>query len=97
MTPDQIYRALGERRKVWLMAIEEEARDEGTLNAIEATPENVAALRDTQNLRWERIAVRVLGDAKQTGRVKSLYDQAHGAGASRRSYTGRGRRFVDME
>src|SRR6266699_2233535 len=58
---------------------------------------SVAALRDERQLRWERFAARVFGDARRVEEVRSHYDQAHGPGASARSYTGRGRRFPEME
>ena len=95
-TPDQIYPALGRSRRVWLLAITEEARQSGVLGTGAATPENVAALRERENLRWERIAARVLGDPARTELVKLLYDEARGTGAAKRSYTGRGRRFPGM-
>ena len=49
MTPDRIFRGLDERREIWLLAIDEEARHDGVLSAIEPIPENVAALCDTEN------------------------------------------------
>jgi hypothetical protein len=97
MTPDQIYRDSGNRRAAWLIAIEEEARRAGVLGATPATPEEVAKLRDGENLRWERIAARVFADAKRSNDVRDLYDEAKGTGASRRSYTGRGRRVADID
>ena len=81
----------------WLTALEEEARLENELAAYPASPRSVAALRDERQLRWERIAARVFGDARRVEEVRSLYDEAHGPGASSRSYTGRGRRFPEME
>ncbi len=97
LTPDQIYTAMGAKRLYWLTAIEEEARLDNELAAFPATAESVVALRDERQLRWERIAARVFGDARRTEDVRSLYDQAHGPDASSRSYTGRGRRFPEME
>jgi alkylated DNA nucleotide flippase Atl1 len=97
LTPDQVYTAMGAKRVYWLTAIEEEARLENELAAFPASPASVAALRDERQLRWERIAARVFGDARPVADVRSLYDQEHGPDASSRSYTGHGRRFPDME
>ncbi len=97
LTPDQVYTAMGARRVYWLTAIEEEARLEGELATFPASPGSAAALRDERQLRWERIAARVFGDARRVAEVRRLYDQAHGPDASSRSYTGRGRRFPEME
>ena len=97
LTPDQVYTAMGAKRVHWLTAIEEEARLENELAAFPASPESITALRDERQLRWERIAARVFGDARRVADVRSLYDQAHGPEASARSYTGRGRRFPEME
>jgi hypothetical protein len=88
---------MGDKHVYWLMVIEEEARLENELASYPAIPGSVAALRDERQLRWERIAARVFGDAGRVEEVRSLYDQAHGPGASSRSYTGRGRRFPEME
>ena len=87
---------MGAKRAYWLTAIEEEARLDNELAAYPASPRSVAALRDERQLRWERIAARVFGDARRTDEVRSLYDEAHGPGAASRSYTGRGRRFPEM-
>lgn len=97
LTPGQVYHAMGAKRVHWLTALEEEARLEGELAAYPASPQTVAALRDERHLRWERIAARVFGDARRVQDVRSLYDKAHGVDASARSYTGRGRRFPEME
>jgi len=97
LTPGQVCQAMGAKRVYWLMALEEEARLEDELATYPASPQSVAALRDERQLRWERIAVRVFGDARRVEEVRSLYDKAHGPGASSRSYTGRGRRFPEME
>ena len=97
LTPGQVSAAMGDKRVDWLTAIEEEARLENEFAASPASPDSVAALRDERRLRWERIAARVFGDAGRVDEVRSLYDQAHGPGASARSYTGRGRRFPEME
>jgi hypothetical protein len=88
---------MGAKSVYWLTALEEEARLENELAAYPASPRSVAALRDERKLRWERIAARVFGDARRVEEVRSLYDEAHGPGASSRSYTGRGRRFPEME
>jgi uncharacterized protein with ParB-like and HNH nuclease domain/alkylated DNA nucleotide flippase Atl1 len=97
LTPGQACTAMGGKSMHWLMAIEEEARLENELAAFPATPASVTTLRDERQLRWERIAARVFGDARRVADVRSLYDQAHGHNASSRSYTGRGRRFPEME
>jgi alkylated DNA nucleotide flippase Atl1 len=97
MTPQQIFETLGQKRVHWLTAIEEEARLQGELAAFPATPENASSLRDRRQLRWERIAARIFGDANRVAEVRRLYDQQHGPDASSRTYTGRGRRFPDME
>jgi hypothetical protein len=97
LTPDQIYEANGRSRSDWLAAIEEEARLEDELGACEATADAVVALRDERHLRWERIAARVFGDARRVREVRALYDEAKGEGASAQSYTGRGRRFAEMD
>jgi hypothetical protein len=96
LTPDQISAAIGEKRGPWLTAIEEEARLDGELAAFPTNPESVTTLRDERQLRWERIAARIFGDARRVTDVRTLYDQANGPGASARSYTGRGRRFPQM-
>jgi len=96
LTPDQIWADYGRQRKTWLVAIEEEAKLENEFGTYPATPGAVVALRDGRRLRWERIAVRVFGDPRDVAPARELYDRAKGAGASRRSYTGRGRRFPDM-
>jgi hypothetical protein len=97
MTPDQIASRYGRRRGPWLVAIEEEAKLEGEFNTFSPTPENVTSLRNARTLRWERIAVRITGDPRSTSLARALYDEANGVGASRRSYTGKGRRFEEME
>ena len=97
MTPDKVYEAMGSKRVYWLAAIEEEARLEGELEAFPATAETVVMLRDERQLRWERIAARVFGDARRVQDVQRLYDEVHGEGAASRSYTGRGRRFPGMD
>jgi hypothetical protein len=96
LTPDQIYARTDRARATYLIAIEEEAALEGELGAFTPTPKTVTDLRDRRNLRWERIAARILSDAARTTDVKKRYDQARGPGAHRKSYTGRGRRFPEM-
>ena len=96
-TPDQICKRSPHRRAVYLAAIEEEARLEGEFGAFEPSEEVVRYLRDNRNLRWERIAARVYGEAGKTTAAKALYDSAKGEGAAERSYTGRGRRFPAMD
>jgi hypothetical protein len=39
----------------------------------------------------------VLGDPRKTSQAKELYDLGKNEGAARRSYTGRGRRFPEMD
>lgn len=97
-TPDQIaLKGRSRDRAIFLAAIEEEARLEGEFNTMPATPATVVKLRDQRQLRWERIAVRIFGDPNRRDDTKSLYDRARGPGASKRSYTGQGRRFPDMD
>jgi hypothetical protein len=94
---EQICAAATNRRATWFMALEEEARLAGELNSFEPNAENAASLRDERRLRWERIAVRLYGDASRSEDARRLYDQAKGAGAATRSYTGRGRHFSGMD
>jgi hypothetical protein len=96
-TPDQIARYGGNPHSLWLAAIEEEARLNNEHGTFPARPEAAVTLRDERQLRWERIAVRIYGDPRRTSEVRRLYDEAKGTGASRRSYTGQGRRFPSME
>lgn len=88
---------LGGGRNLWLDVLEEEARITGEMLTRVPTPEDAVSLRDERNLRWERIAARLYGNARRTSDVKRLYDQVKGEGAAKRSYTGRGRVFPDME
>jgi hypothetical protein len=98
LTPDQIYARNGRQRVIYLAGIVEEARAAGELASVDPTPQNVAALRDNHNFRWERIAVRVFGDPRRTREAQWLYDEAQGQdGAAQESYTGRGRRFPKMK
>jgi hypothetical protein len=95
LTPDSIQARIESRaqsHEVFFTALEEEAKLDGTFRSILPTPANVARLRDL-NLRWERIAIRVFGEPRWVVAAKALYDQARGRRASRRTYTGRGRRF----
>lgn len=99
LTPDSIQARITDRaesHEVFLSALEEEAKLEGTFRSILPTPANAARLRD-QHLRWERIAVRVFGEPRWVVAAKTLYDAARGKGASRRSYTGKGRRSQNMD
>jgi len=99
LTPDSIQARITNRahsHEVFLTALEEEAKLAGTFRSILPTPANVARLRD-QNLRWERIAVSVFGEPRWVIAAKTLYDAAKGKGASRRTYTGKGRRFREMD
>lgn len=88
---------LGGGRNLWLDVLEEEAKLTGEVLTRVPTPDDAVALRDGRNLRWERIAARLYGNARRTADVKRLYDQAKGEGAAKRSYTGKGRLFPDME
>ena len=97
VTPREIFKAMGKKHTYWLAALEEEARLEGELNAFPASPESVVGLRDGRQLRWERIAARVFGDARRVAAVRRLYDQARGPDAAAHSYSGRGRRPGDKE
>jgi hypothetical protein len=91
--PDQIARG---DREVHHAVLEEQARLAGELGTFEPTAENVSLLRDERKLRWEAIAVRIFGGVHRVDEVRALYDELHGEGAARRSYTGRGRRFPAM-
>lgn len=88
---------LGGGRNLWLDVLEEEAKLTGEMLTRVPTPEDAVSLRDGRNLRWERIAARLYGNSRRTADVKRLYDQAKGEGAAKRSYTGKGRLFPDME
>ena len=96
LTSEQVKNQLQVGRAGWIAAIEEEARRASEFAAFPATPAAVQGLRDERSLRWEAIAARVFGDARQTAATKRLYDDAKGAGAAKRSWTGRGRRFEEM-
>jgi hypothetical protein len=94
-TVEQIGRATN--RQVWYAAFVEEARLNGELIAEVPAPADAVQLRDEQKLRWHAVAARLFGDARKTAQAQSLYDQAAGPGAAKRSWTGRGRVFPDME
>jgi hypothetical protein len=97
MTANEVVNRMGPGRyDIFYAALIEEAKRDGVFASTPATPEAVVELRDKYSLRWERIAVRVFGDPARATAVQTLYDAAKGSGASRRSYTGRGRRFKDM-
>ena len=96
LTTGQVYAAMGDKRVYWLTVIEEEARLENELASYPATPG--ALQRSAMSASFAgNGSPRVFGDARRVEEVTSLYDQAHGTGASSRSYTGRGRRFPEME
>ncbi|MHA0285622.1 DUF262 domain-containing protein [Mycobacterium sp. C3-094] len=97
MGTSEISDRLGGGRNLWLDVLEEEAVLSGEVLERMPTSQDAVTLRDDRNLRWERIAARLYGDARRTDAVKRLYDGAKGEGASRRSYTGKGRLFPDME
>ncbi|WP_425004482.1 DUF262 domain-containing protein [Mycolicibacterium sp. S3B2] len=88
---------LGGGRNLWLDVLEEDAYLAGEVLEREPHPEDAVALRDERNLRWEKIAARLYGNARRTNEAKQLYDQAKGEGAARRSFTGKGRLFPEME
>jgi hypothetical protein len=93
LTPYEIERRGGTLAAIYL----EEARQQGELDAYEATAANVEMLRK-RNLRWERIAARVFGDPRKKQEAKDLYNEAKGReGAAQESYTGRGRRYSKMD
>ena len=97
-TVGQIGRAdTTDSRGTWLMAFVEEARLAGELIDGEPAPEDAVRLRDERSLRWEAVAARLYADARRGDDAQSLYDQAKGPGAAKRSYTGRGRQFPDMD
>jgi hypothetical protein len=73
---------------------------------LQATPEDIIAARDGTlprsrliedehpKLRWERIAARA-GTTQE--RARELYERIRGPGSAKKSYTGKGRRFPDMD
>jgi len=87
----------GTNYPLWYAAFVEEARLAGELIDGEPTPDDAVRLRDERRLRWQAIAARLFGDARRSAQAKALYDQARGPGAAKRSWTGRGRVFPDME
>ena len=82
---------------LWHAAFVEEARLAGELIDGEPTPDDAVRLRDERKLRWQAVAARLFGDARKTRQAQALYDQAKGPGAAKRSWTGRGRIYPDME
>ena len=88
---------LGGGRDLWLDVLEEAARLAGEILTGAPTPADAVHLRDERSMRWERIAARLYGNSRRTDDAKQLYDQAKGEGAAKRSYTGKGRLFPDME
>src|SRR5690349_18972023 len=93
LTPDSIQARITDRARsheILLTALEERTGLSGTFRSILPTLMNVARLRD-KNLRWERIAVTAFSEPRWVIAAKALYDAARGKGASRRTYTGRGR------
>ena len=87
----------GTNYPLWHAAFVEEARLAGELIDGEPMPDDAVRLRDGQKLRWQAVAARLFGDARQTRQAQALYDQAKGSGAAKRSWTGRGRVFPEME
>jgi hypothetical protein len=88
---ERIYDEVGRSPSAQAALWEEQARLEGELDAIPATPENAVMLRE-RGLRWGRIAARLFGDGRREREAKALYDDARGQGAAAQSYSGRGRR-----
>jgi hypothetical protein len=88
---------LGGGRNLWLIVLDEEARLTGEMLTRVPTPADAVSLRDARNMRWEKIAARLFGNSRQVSDAQRLYDQAKGEGAAKRSYTGRGRMFPEME
>ena len=97
LTFEEICSSAPDKRAAYLTAIEEEARLAGELNNVEPNAANAVSLRDDRHLRWERIAARLFGDARHVVEAQRLYDEARGEGAAKRSYTGKGRHFPDMD
>ncbi len=97
LTTSETSDHLGGGRDLWLDVLEEDARVSGEILARVPMPADAVSLRDERNMRWEKVAARLYGNARRTGAAKRLYDQAKGEGAAKRSYTGRGRMFDEME
>lgn len=87
---------MGDKRVYWLTVIEEE---HGARTSSPPTRPPLGALqRSAMSASFAgNGSPRVFGEARRVGEARSLCDQAHGTGASSRSYTGRGRRFPEME
>lgn len=88
---------LGGGRDLWLTVLEEEARVADEILTRPPEPADAVALRDERSMRWERIAARLYGDSRRVTDTKRLYDQAKGEGAAKRSYTGKGRVFPEVD
>lgn len=88
---------LGGGRDLWLIVLEEEATLANEVLTREPSPADAVALRDGRNMRWERVAARLYGNPRRVAAAQRLYDQAKGEGAAKRSYTGKGRLFPEME
>lgn len=97
MTTSETSDHLGGGRNLWLDVLEEDARVSGEILDRVPVPADAVALRDARNMRWEKIAARLYGSSRRVDEVKRLYDQAKGEGAAKRSFTGRGRLFPEME
>jgi hypothetical protein len=97
MTTSETSDHLGGGRNLWLDVLEEDAKVSGEIFDRAPVPADAVALRDGQNMRWEKIAARLYGNSRRVDEVKRLYDQAKGEGAAKRSFTGRGRIFPEME
>ncbi|MDV3135634.1 DUF262 domain-containing HNH endonuclease family protein [Mycobacterium sp. 29Ha] len=97
MTTSETSDHLGGGRNLWLDVLEEDARVSGEMLDRAPVPADAVALRDERQLRWEKIAARLYGSSRRVDEVKRLYDQAKGVGAAKRSFTGRGRLFPEME
>lgn len=97
LTTSETSDRLGGGRDLWLIVLEEEARLANEVLTRAPSPGDAVALRDGQNMRWERVAARLYGDPRRVGAAQRLYDQAKGEGAAKRSYTGKGRMFPEME
>lgn len=97
LTTSETSDRLGGGRNLWLIVLEEEARLANEILTRAPIPADAVALRDNRTMRWERMAARLYGNARRVGDAQRLYDQAKGEGAARRSYTGKGRMFPEME
>jgi hypothetical protein len=97
LTSSETSDRLGGGRSLWLIVLEEEAKLANEIWTRPPSPSDAVALRDDRGMRWERIAARLYGNARRVGDAQHLYDQAKGEGAAKRSYTGKGRVFPEME